>query len=135
MLKHVVQELQSRYPGMRLIILHVVPRGELLRVMRAADLFVLNSWYEGFSHVLLEAAAVGVPILATDVPGNREVLRNEVDALLVPPKAPEALREALERLYRDGKLRGRLADNAKNFSRKFTSQRTVSETKKVLESL
>ena len=62
---------------------------------------------EGLPKTLLEAAACGRPIVATDVPGCREIARAGGNALLVPPKAPEALAAALERLIHDAALRHR----------------------------
>jgi glycosyltransferase involved in cell wall biosynthesis len=56
---------------------------------------------------LLEAAAMGRPLIATDVPGCREIARGGVNALLVPPDDPGALAAALERLADDAELRRR----------------------------
>lgn len=71
---------------------------------------VLASRREGLPKSLLEAAACGRAIVATDVPGCREVARAGENALLVPPDDPAALAAALERLVRDGDLRRRFAE-------------------------
>ncbi|HYD92916.1 MAG TPA: glycosyltransferase family 4 protein [Candidatus Paceibacterota bacterium] len=57
---------------------------DLLAVVQSADLFVLNSTYEGLSHLLLEAVALGTPTIATDAGGNREVLEGVSYGRLVP---------------------------------------------------
>jgi len=73
---------------------------------RAAHLAVLPSRREGLPMSLLEAAAMGRPIVATDVPGCREIARRDVNALLVPPDDADALAGALERMM-DAALRRR----------------------------
>ena len=72
-----------------------LPHKDLLAVMGSADVFVLNSSYEGLSHLLIEALYVGVPIVATDVGGNRELLTASQGAL-VPVSSGEALTEAIK---------------------------------------
>ncbi len=72
-----------------------------------AHIAVLPSRREGLPKSLLEAAAMARPLVATDVPGCREVARAGVNALLVPPDDPAALARALERLAGDAALRRR----------------------------
>src|SRR5262249_9682148 len=64
----------------------------------AADLFVLSSRSEGISLTLLEAMATGLPIVATDVGGNREVVLHGETGLLVPPQSPQELAAAMQQL-------------------------------------
>src|SRR5262245_46785677 len=64
---------------------------------------------EGVPLSLIEAAACGRPLVATDVPGSRDIARDGVNALLVPPGEPDALADALERLIRDRPLRQNFA--------------------------
>ena len=67
--------------------------------IKVCDIFALSSNYEGFPYVLLEAAALGKPIVATDTPyGPRELLGNNVYGRIVPMKSPEALYHALRLL-------------------------------------
>jgi len=67
--------------------------------LRAADVFVLSSNYEGFPYVLLEAAALGKPVVATDAPfGPRELLGDNMCGLVVPMKNSEAMARALQLL-------------------------------------
>lgn len=71
------------------------PQEELPGLYRAADVFVLASRNEGWANVLNEAVACGLPVVATDVGGNREVLQDGRQGLLVPFGKPEALAAAL----------------------------------------
>jgi glycosyltransferase involved in cell wall biosynthesis/ribosomal protein S18 acetylase RimI-like enzyme len=78
---------------------------ELLAVM---NVFVLASWREGMPRSAIEAAAMGKPLVLTDIRGCREVARHEQEALLVPPRDPQALAAAILRLAGDQALRQRL---------------------------
>jgi glycosyltransferase involved in cell wall biosynthesis len=73
-------------------------RGDVPEVMSAADGYVMSSAWEGMPIVLLEAAAAGLPIVATAVGGNREVVCSEESGFLVPPRDPESLATAMLRL-------------------------------------
>jgi glycosyltransferase involved in cell wall biosynthesis len=86
-----------------------VPRGTVLRLFRAADVSVLPSAWENFPHTVVEALAVGCPVIATAVGGVPEVVRDGVNGLLVPPNDPGALRAALARFLGDEDLRARLS--------------------------
>jgi glycosyltransferase involved in cell wall biosynthesis len=83
--------------------------GDIRRVWEAAHIAVLPSRREGLPKSLLEAAACGRPIVATDVPGCREIARPGVNALLVPVDAPTALADAIDRLAGDAELRRQFA--------------------------
>jgi glycosyltransferase involved in cell wall biosynthesis len=73
-----------------------------------AHVALLPSHREGLPRALLEAAACGRPIVTTDVPGCRDVVADGVNGILVPPRSPEAIAAAIERLARDPALRARL---------------------------
>jgi len=74
---------------------------------------VLISHWEGFGLALVEGMAAGCAVVASDVPGMREIITNGVDGLLVPPGNPAALADALERLLRDDALAIRLGAEAR----------------------
>jgi glycosyltransferase involved in cell wall biosynthesis len=73
--------------------------------MKAADVFILNSSYEGLPHILLEAFAAGLPVVATTAGGTGEVVENGVNGLLVPPRRKDLLADAVEGLLSDGDMR------------------------------
>jgi len=89
-----------------------VSRQEVLRLFRAADASVLSSSWENFPHTVVEALAVGCPVIATAVGGVPEVVRDGENGLLVPPDNPEALADAVRRFFADDELRRRLAEAA-----------------------
>ncbi len=74
-----------------------MPSAALKEPLSAADVFVLATANEGWANVLLEAMACGLPVVATDVGGNREVVCRDELGLIVPFGQPEALRDALDR--------------------------------------
>jgi glycosyltransferase involved in cell wall biosynthesis len=73
-------------------------RSEIPQLMQAADGFVLSSVFEGMPLVMLEAGVSGLPMVATRVGGNAEVLPHEQRSLLVPPGQPRELGLAMQRL-------------------------------------
>lgn len=88
-----------------------LPHEEAMKRMAACDLFVLPSYTEGFPNVVVEAMALGRPIIATEVGAIPEMLADGA-GLLVESKNVDALIEALDRAVRDERLRGQMADRA-----------------------
>lgn len=80
-----------------------IPMDEVLAYYRLADVFVLNSQYEGLSHVLLEALSVGVPVIASNCGGNSEVIENEKNGLLVEYNNINQINLAIKRILTEEK--------------------------------
>lgn len=87
-------------------------RPDVPRLLRAADLFVYPSELEGLSNAVIEAALSRLPIVACDVPGVRDVVRGDSEAILVRPRDPRALSEAIARLLADREEAERLGQAA-----------------------
>ena len=85
------------------------PREEVLRILYSADAALLSSRWDNFPHLVVEALAVGTPVIATAVGGVPEVVRDGENGLLVPSGDPDALAAAIARLVEDDELRGGLA--------------------------
>ncbi len=96
----------------RVIFLGHISATEVRGYMRRAAAFVLNSTYEGLPHVVLEAMAAGVPVIATDAGGTGEVVENEMTGLLIPVGDEAALQAAIERLWHDPDLARKLTAEA-----------------------
>ena len=94
-------------------------------VLAAADLFVLPSREEGPSLALVEAMAAGLPIVATDLPGNRELVSDREHGLLVPAKDVDALSAAVIRLFAERELAVRLGTAARQ---RAQSQHALTQT-------
>jgi glycosyltransferase involved in cell wall biosynthesis len=105
-----------------------VPPGEVGRWMRAADALALCSGYEGLSHVLLEAMAAGLPVVASDVGGNRALVQHGYDGLLVPYADVDTMGRALAKVLADGEVAQTLRQNARRGAAERTVDRMVDET-------
>jgi len=102
---------------------------ELLSVI---DIFVLPSLWEGMPNVVLEAMAAGKPVIATDTGGSKDIIRSNVNGVLVEPENSEALAEAILKLLGDPAQRQRLGQSARETVKKrFSIDKTISKTEQV----
>ena len=105
-------------------------------VLRSAHVVCLPSYREGLPKVLLEAAACGRPLIASDVPGCREIAIHNETALLVPPRDAAALADAMQILAADPQLRQRLGQRARELvCGKFTIQHVNEQTIQIYREL
>jgi glycosyltransferase involved in cell wall biosynthesis len=88
-------------------------REDIPALLAAADLFVFPSLTEGMPNALLEAMAAGLPVVACDVPGCRDLIDNQLNGCLVPPGSPPAMAAALAHLLADPLLARRLGQEAR----------------------
>jgi len=110
-----------------------VPHAQIPLYIRAADVFVLNSLYEGLSHTLLEVQALGTPIVASDVCGNPEVVEEGESGLLVDPRDPAALRRAIARYLEDPGFARAMAEGGRNRRAQFDRGATFGEVESALQ--
>jgi phosphatidylinositol alpha-mannosyltransferase len=105
----------------RVRMLGSVPNVELPAYLAAADVFASPATgHESFGIVLVEALAAGVPVVASDIPGYREVIRAGVDGLLVPPSDAAALASAIRRVLAEPDLASGLAHAGRARAREFS---------------
>jgi len=100
---------------------------ELSAILSTADIFVLNTAYEGLSHQLLEVMALGVPIVTTPVGGNTELLTHGQDALLVPFNDTQSLQEALRTLIDNPEQAAALAQTAQVRTQEFSRENSIQQ--------
>jgi colanic acid/amylovoran biosynthesis glycosyltransferase len=117
-----------------LVLTGELPRQQVGEHLAAADVFVLPSLSEGISNAALEAMAAGLPVVVTDVGGMRELVRDGVDGLLVPPRDPPALAAALARLLTDPDLRADLSAGARRRAGEFDPEGQIARFLKLYES-
>lgn len=86
---------------------------DLLQMYVDADCFVMPSYREGFPNTVLEAGAMGLPSIVTDINGSREIIENEKNGLIVPAKDADALYVAMERMLTDTAVRSTMKQNAR----------------------
>jgi len=101
---------------------------ELALFSAAADIFVLNTAYEGFSHQILEAMAAGVPVVTTAVGGNREVVRQGENGFMVKYNDEFNLIEAIKTVWQTPELRERFVEEGKKTVEHFSSEKMIDET-------
>ena len=99
-----------------------VDRDTVRAYMKASDLLVLGSLYEGLSHVVLEAMAAGLPVVASDIPGNRELIADGENGSLFPYGDVHRLAGAIERLRADAPCRARYAACSRERLAKWASE-------------
>lgn len=101
-------------------------RDDVPDLLSAADVFAFPSLYEGLGGSLIEAMALGLPIVASDVPAIREVVEDGACALLVPPASPRELAGAIERLLADDRMRASFGERGRaRFLERFTLARST----------
>ncbi|TAK22320.1 MAG: glycosyltransferase family 1 protein [Chloroflexota bacterium] len=111
-----------------------VARDEILTYLRAADVFVLYSGYEGLPHVVLEAMAAGTPVIVSDRGGNVEVVSDGVTGLVVPYERADLLGMAIETVLTDRTSAERRAITARDFvAERFSWPRLVDHTLGIIE--
>ncbi|MEK6622407.1 MAG: glycosyltransferase family 4 protein [Planctomycetota bacterium] len=111
-------------------------RNDVPEIVSCCDVFALPSVNEGFGVVLLEAMAVKCPIVATGVGGVPEVILDGITGILVPPKDPAQLAQAILKLMKDPQLSARLAGSGyQRLKTHFDIQITVSKTELLYKNL
>jgi glycosyltransferase involved in cell wall biosynthesis len=112
----------------RVVFLGRLPAGSVPELLDAADVFAQPSVYEGHSNALLEAMAAGLPILASDIPSQRETLTDDAGqlcGLLLPLDDSESWAKALQQLAKDPGARSKLGLAAADCSTAFTIERVA----------
>mgnify|MGYP003393623119 CR=1 FL=1 len=106
----------------KVVLLGRLPQAVMHNYVRAADVFVLNSSYEGFSHQLLEVMAMETPIVASDIPGNSELIRHNQNGFLVPLQSEPPLVEAITMFLANPTFGQKLALSGKETLLKFNKE-------------
>ncbi len=117
----------------RVFLLGKLKQDDLLKQIKASDIFVLNTGYEGFSHQLLEVMSIGTPIITTSVGGNTEVIRNGKEGLLVDYNDKKGLRDSILKLSKDRVMADRLANNAKKRVKFFNNEEMIEKITNILK--
>lgn len=110
-----------------------LPQDELFLHIRAADVFVLNTGYEGFSHQLLEVLALGTPVVTTSVGGNPEIIADGKSGLLVPYNDTRALIRAITQMLTDDTFRDQCVEAGRVAVEQFSTERLLNETLQLLK--
>jgi glycosyltransferase involved in cell wall biosynthesis len=118
--------------GERVRFLGAQPRETVLELLAAGDAELLSSGWENFPHSVIEALAVGTPVISTSVGGVVEIVTDGVNGLLVPPGEPAALADAIRRFFGDEDLRARLRAAAPGSVAKFAPEPVYARLEELL---
>jgi len=118
--KENLMELTSKL-GLSSSTIFMGERLDIPEILSCFDIFVMSSVSEGFGNVIVEAMSMQLPVISTDIPPFREIILNNSDGILIPPKDAFLMASAIIRLYEDKDKRALLSVNArmkvnKNFS-------------------
>jgi glycosyltransferase involved in cell wall biosynthesis len=116
----------------RVFFLGSQPRRRIVELFRAADATILSSSWENFPHTVMEALAVGTPVLAMEAGGVAEVVHDGVNGLLVAPGDTAGLAEAVRRYFADEQLRERLRAGAAPSVAEYAPARVFGELEETL---
>ncbi len=124
--------IREKQLGERVRLLGAVSRAELFAALQQADLFILNSTYEGLPHLVLEALQAQVPIIATDSGGTGEVIQHAYNGMLIPAADDSVLSAAIKLLLEDEELCARLVKNGAATLGLFTWSGLLDQTEHLL---
>lgn len=116
---------KEKLKGNRVKLVGRVNHSQMHLYFKSADLFVLNTGYEGLSHTILEAMQSEAPIITTNIGGNPELIENEKNGILVEYNNKEQLKQAILKITKDKDLQEKFKQNSKEKLRAFTWQNII----------
>lgn len=101
------------------LIKHVGSQKNVPLYMSIMDVFVMPAWGEGFGNVMVEAAAMGIPVISTDATGTKDSVCQDFNGLLIEPKSVDKLAETMKLMYSNRDLREKMGRNGVEWARNF----------------
>ena len=124
-------EREVKQRGLQDMVLFTGHRTDIPQILSLSDLSVLTSDKEGFSNAIIESLAAGVPVVATDVGGNREAIVDGECGFVVAPEDLRGLAQSIKRLLVDDTLRNRMAESARRRAHFFSLEHMIEETRRL----
>lgn len=133
-LRQPLEELSARLGvQQRVILTGGLPNDEVASLLGQADVFVLNSSYEGLPHTVVEAMQAGVPVVATNAGGTPEIVLDRETGLLVPVGEQKPLQDAVTEVLTQPGLADKLATRAQErLATTFSYEQMIMDTEKLL---
>jgi glycosyltransferase involved in cell wall biosynthesis len=113
----------------RVIFLGQIKREDLMKKLKESELFILNTHFESFAFQIVEAMAMGTPVITTNIGNLGEIIENGKEGILVTPDDKKAIMEAMENISLN---RNQILEEAKIKSRRFSIENTLDELLKLL---
>src|SRR3989344_882487 len=126
--------ISSQNLGERVFLLGDMARKDLMKKIQECRLFVLNTSFESFSFLIVEAMFAGTPVISTNIGNISEIVDNGENGLLVQPNNKAEILEAIQKLS-DTNVRSKMVDNAKEKAKTFSIEKTIKETSDIIFSL
>jgi len=123
----------SKKLNANVIFLGNIPHEKIFSLMKKAKVLVLVSYYEGLSHVLVEACYMGLPIIASNVGGNPEVVINGKNGFLVEPNDVDDIATKINLIINNPNLESKFRENCKKISKEFTWEENIKRLEKILQ--
>ncbi|HHW46981.1 MAG TPA: glycosyltransferase family 4 protein, partial [Clostridiales bacterium] len=108
-------------------------RRDVPELLTASDVFILTSRREGLPKAVLEAMAIGLPIIATDVRGNRDLVKSGENGYLVPVDDVETTSQVIKKLISSPELRNSMQEKNKEKARAYALDRILPQMEKIYE--
>ena len=134
-LRGLMPEISEKIPEAKLFILVNESKEKLMLYLKSADVFVLNTAYEGFSHQILEAMTMGCPVVTTDVGGNPELINDGESGYLVKFNDKNGLKSKILEILNNIQLAQKLAQNAQKKAGEFSKERMINETINLIKNI
>ncbi len=119
----------------KIILLGRLEQDRLWEYIKASNVFVLNTAYEGLSHLLIEAMALEIPIVTTDVGGNGELIENNKNGILLDYNNKKQLVTAIKNIFDDSEQANKFVRNAKVKSQKFSKKKMLLDLDNLLKKI
>ena len=119
----------------RVIFFGDLPRKQLIEKIQESEVFVLNTSFESFSFVVVEAMAVGTPVITTNIGNLKEIIDDGRSGYLVDPNDEMAIADLIKRLSSDHGLRNQLINNAREKAQQFSLEHTLNDLCAIFQTL
>ncbi|MBI3442711.1 MAG: glycosyltransferase family 4 protein [Candidatus Sungbacteria bacterium] len=130
---HVEDVIRAPEPGFVIELAGSLSHEDVLTSLIAGDIFILNTKYEGFSHAILEAMALGIPVCTTRAGGNIELIQDGETGLFFDWNNINQMQAAVMRLLNDHDFTRRLSERAREKAGSFSAQRMLNEITALLK--
>lgn len=130
-------KLKSKISNLKLennvFLIGKLSHSEVFKYLKCADMFILNTAYEGMSHTILEAITVGIPVITTNIPSNKEVIEDGINGFLTDYNDKGKIFEAIQKIIENPDLKNKFSTESKKKLECFKFEDLVLKTVKMLK--
>lgn len=130
--KKLEEKISDARQGHNIFLTGQISHNDSLTLLKAGDIFILNTAYEGLSHLILEAMQAELPIITTPVGGNKELIKDGENGVLIQYNDKEEIKKAIVDLWYLADVRNRLAQQAKKDIKRFAIENMIDQITEIL---